>query len=70
MKESLLLLTLKKELSAYEQGEESFYISKSSQLQANINLLQEEIKKVESLLINEIKNSELLNEQLKSIILE
>ncbi|SDN01160.1 heptaprenyl diphosphate synthase [Psychrobacillus sp. OK028] len=69
MKESLLLITLKKELAAYEQGEQPFYISKSSQLQANLNLLQTEIKKVESLLINEIKNSELLQDQLKSIIL-
>ncbi|MFJ7826240.1 heptaprenyl diphosphate synthase component 1 [Psychrobacillus sp. NPDC096623] len=69
MKESLLLITLKKELAAFEQGKQPFYISKSSQLQANINLLQTEIEKVESLLINEIKNSELLQDQLKSIIL-
>ena len=70
MKESLLLIALKKELAAYEQGEQPFYISKSSQLQANIKMLQLEIKKVESILTDEIKNSELLQEHLKSIILE
>lgn len=70
MKESLLLIGLKKELAAYEQGEQPFYISKSSQLQANINILQLEIEKIESILMDEIKNSELLDEQLKSIILE
>ena len=70
MKESLLLLALKKELASYEKGEQPFYISKSSQLQANINMLQLEIKKVESILINEIKTSEFLQEHLKSIILE
>ena len=70
MKESLLLITLKKELVAYEQGNHPFYISKSSQLKANINLLDAEIKKVESLLIDEVKNSELLQDHLKSIILE
>ncbi|WP_419961915.1 heptaprenyl diphosphate synthase component 1 [Psychrobacillus sp. BM2] len=69
MKESLLLIALKKELAAYEQGGQPFYISKSSQLQANINLLQVEIKKVESLLIAEITNSELLEDQLKNIML-
>jgi len=70
MKESLLLIALKKELAAYEQEEQPFYISKSSHLQANIKMLHLEIKKVESILIDEIKNSELLQEHLKSIILE
>ena len=69
MKESLLLITLKKELEAYEQGNQPFYISKSSQLKANINLLQLEIKKIESLLKEEITNSELLQDQLKNVML-
>lgn len=70
MKESLLLIALKKELVAYEQDNHPFFISKSSHLQSNIKLLHAEIKKVESLLIDEVKNSELLQEQLKSIILD
>ena len=69
MKESLLLITLKKELAAYELGEGPFYMSKSSQLQSSISLLKIEIEKMESLLINEISNSELLKDQVKSIIL-
>ena len=65
MKESLLLIALKKELAAYEQNEQPFYISKSSQLQANINILQLEIEKIESILMDEIKNSELLDRTTK-----
>lgn len=70
MKESLLLIALKRELEAYEKGGKPFYISKSSQLQANINLLQVEIEKVESLLKEEITNSELLQDQLKGQLLD
>lgn len=70
MKESLLLIALKKELAAYEQGEQPFYISKSSQLQGNINRLQLEIKKVETILMDEIKNSAILEQHLKNIIIE
>ena len=70
MKESLLLITLKKELLAFEQGSTPFFISKSIQLQTNIRLLRAEIQKVESILIDEVKSSELLQEQLKSMIID
>ena len=70
MKESLLLIALKKEIAAYEQGYQPFYISKSSHLRANINMLQLEIEKIESVLIDEIKKSNVLQENIKSIILE
>ncbi|WP_313890993.1 heptaprenyl diphosphate synthase component 1 [Psychrobacillus sp.] len=70
MKEALLLVSLKKELMAYEKNEHSFYLSKSNVLQSNINALQLEVEKMEQAFEQDIRSSELLKEPVKNAILE
>lgn len=70
MKEALLLVSLKKELVAYEKNERSFYLSKSNVLQSNINALRLEIEKMEIAFEQDIRSSELLKEPVKNAILE
>ncbi|WP_342600856.1 heptaprenyl diphosphate synthase component 1 [Psychrobacillus sp. FSL H8-0483] len=70
MKEALLLSTMKKELTAFENQESVFYISKSIKLQTKLDIFQSEIEKIEKELIKDIRNSELLKEHVKHAILE
>lgn len=70
MKEALLLLSLKKEIAAYERLEITLYIDKSSVLKSNINLLQAEIKNIENSLIQDVRSSELLKDHVKHAIVE
>lgn len=70
MKEALLLLSLKKEIAAYERMEVTFYIDKSSVLKSNINLLHAEIKNIENSLVQDVRSSDLLKEHVKHAIVE
>ena len=70
MKEALLIHSLKNELSAYEKKESTFYLSKSSIFQNNLNDLRRELDKMERVFVREVRESELINESLKHMILE
>ena len=70
MKEALLINSLKKELSSFEKKESTFYISKSIIFQNNMNELRRELEKMERIFVQEVRESELINERLKHVILE
>lgn len=70
MKEALLLIALRRELHAFENREETFYIRNSFLLQTKIDLLREEIEMVETNLVREVRYSTILKENVKHAILE
>ncbi len=69
-KEALLVIALKRELEAFENQQISFYLTNSYELQSNIELLRIEIETVEKNLLQDIRNSELLKENVKNAIFE
>ncbi|MBD7945186.1 heptaprenyl diphosphate synthase component 1 [Psychrobacillus sp. Sa2BUA9] len=70
MKEALLLLALRRELNAYENREETFYIRNSFLLQTKIETLRTEMEAVEKNLVRDVRYSNILKENVKHAILE